>query len=43
MSEYTITITVKGVPHYFYGDDLTSPEQQAIIFLRNKDAEKEVF
>jgi len=27
----------------FKGDDLTSPEQQAIIFLKVKDAEKEEF
>lgn len=27
----------------FKGDELTSPEQQAIIFLKVKDAEKEEF
>lgn len=43
MSEYTVTVTIKGVPYYFHGDDLTSPEQQAIIFLKNKDEEKELF
>ena len=43
MDELTITVTVKGIPYYFHGDDLTSPEQQAIIFLKTKDAEKEEF
>ena len=33
MSEDTVTITIKGIPHYFKGDELTSPEQQAILFL----------
>lgn len=43
MDEYTITVTVKGIPYYFRGDEITSPEQQAIIFLKAKDAEKEEF
>ena len=34
MDSETITVTVKGVPHYFSGDELTSPEQQAVLFLR---------
>ena len=40
MDSETIIITVKGVPHYFNGDELTSPEQEAILFLREieKDA-----
>lgn len=40
MDSETITVTVKGVPYYFSGDELTSPEQQAILFLRGieKDA-----
>jgi len=40
MSEGTITVTVKGVPYFFSGDELTSPEQQAILFLKaiDKDA-----
>lgn len=40
MGSETITIIIKGVPHYFNGDELTSPEQQAILFLREieKDA-----
>ena len=39
MDDKTITITVKGVPHYFNGDELTSPEQQAILFLKEIDKE----
>jgi len=41
MDSQTITITIKGVPHYFNGDELTSPEQQAIIFLRSIEEEQE--
>lgn len=33
MNKDTVTITIKGMPHYFNGDELTSPEQQAILFL----------
>jgi len=43
MDSETITVTVKGVPHYFNGDELTSPEQQAILFLKELDQEKESF
>ncbi len=35
MNSETITVTVKGVKHFFHGDDLTSPEQQAILFLKS--------
>tara|TARA_R110002049_G_scaffold148026_1_gene310910 strand:+ start:223 stop:351 length:129 start_codon:yes stop_codon:yes gene_type:complete len=41
MDSQTITITIKGVPHYFNGDELTSPEQQAILFLRQIEEEQE--
>ena len=41
MNSETIVITVKGVKHYFNGDELTSPEQQAILFL--KEIDKEIF
>ena len=41
MNSETITITIKGVPHYFNGDELTSPEQQAILFL--KEIDKDAF
>jgi len=43
MDSETITVTVKGKPHYFNGDELTSPEQQAILFLKELDKEKESF
>ena len=32
-----------GETHEFKGDDLTSPEQQAIIFLKEQDKLKEEF
>ena len=37
MNSETITVTVKGVPHYFNGDELTSAAQKAILFLQNLD------
>ena len=33
MDENTITIVIKGVPTLFNGDELTSPESEAIEFL----------
>ena len=41
MNSTTVTVTVKGVPFYFDGDELTSPEQQAILFL--KEIDKDAF
>ena len=43
MNESTVTITIKGVEHYFNGDELTSPEEQAILFLKELSKEKDVF
>ncbi len=43
VDELTVAVTIKGKQYYFYGDALTSPEQQAIIFLKKKDEEKEIF
>lgn len=43
MNERTITITVKGVEHYFNGNELISPEREAIEFLQNLAKEKEEF
>mgnify|MGYP003648930649 CR=1 FL=1 len=37
MSSKTVTVIIKGVPHYFSGDELTSPAQQAILFLQELD------
>jgi len=35
MNSETVTVTIKGVKHYFSGDELTSAEQEAIIFLKS--------
>ena len=43
MNSETITVTVEGVPHYFNGDELTSPAQQAIAFLNAIDLEERDF
>lgn len=43
MDASTVTITIKGVEYYFNGDELTSAEQQAILFLKELDKEKEPF
>ena len=37
MNSETVTITIKGVPHYFNGDELISAMQQAILFLQELD------
>ena len=37
MNSDTIVVTVKGVPYYFNGDELTSPAQAAILFLKEID------
>ena len=43
MSEDTVTVTIKGVSHYFNGDEITSPSQQAILFLMEIDKEERAF
>ena len=43
MSEDTVTVTIKGVPHYFNCDEITSPLQQAILFLMEIDKEERAF
>lgn len=43
MNKDTVTVVIKGVSHYFNGDELTSPEQQAILFLKRLDKEKAEF
>jgi hypothetical protein len=43
MNSETITVTIKGVPHYFNGDELISPAQQAILFLMEVDEEEREF
>jgi len=43
MNKDTITIVIKGVEYYFNGDELTSPEQEAIMFLQKQEKDKELF
>ena len=39
MDSETITITIKGIPYYFNGDELTRPAQAAILFLKMVDGD----
>ena len=43
MNSETVTVIIKGVKRYFNGDDLTSAEQEAIIFLQKQDEDKREF
>ena len=43
MNEDTVTVTIKGVEHYFNGDEITSPSQEAILFLMEIDKEERAF
>lgn len=43
MNEDTVTVTIKGKPHYFNGDEITSPMQEAILFLMELDKEERAF
>tara|TARA_R110002096_G_scaffold66306_1_gene161376 strand:- start:29933 stop:30064 length:132 start_codon:yes stop_codon:yes gene_type:complete len=43
MDESTVTVTIKGKPYYFNGDEITSPEQEAILFLMEIDKEQRAF
>ena len=43
MNKDTVTVTIKGVPHYFNGNEITSPSQQAILFLMEIDKEERAF
>tara|TARA_R100000541_G_scaffold36862_1_gene44892 strand:- start:1078 stop:1209 length:132 start_codon:yes stop_codon:yes gene_type:complete len=43
MNSETVTVIIKGVKHYFNGDELTSAEQEAIIFLQKQDEDKREF
>lgn len=38
-----ITIIIDGKEYKFYGDELTSAEQAAILFLKERDKLKEEF
>ena len=43
MDKGTVTVTIKGVPHYFNGNELISAEQEAIEFLKSQDESKREF
>ena len=43
MNEHTVTVIIKGVEHHFNGDALTSPKQQAMLFLIAIVNEERVF
>ena len=43
MNADTITIIIKGVEYYFNGDDLISPEREAIEYLTKFAEDKEEF
>ena len=43
MDSETVTVTIKGVPHYFNGDEITSPSQEAILFLMEIDKKEREF
>lgn len=43
MNANTVTVTIKGVDHYFNGNDLISPEREAIEFLIKAAEDKEEF
>ena len=43
MNEHTVTVTIKGVTHYFNGNEITSPAQEAILFLMAIDKEEREF
>lgn len=36
MNEDTVTVTIKGVPHYFNSDELTSAGRKAIDFIEEQ-------
>jgi len=38
-----IKIIIGNIEHVFYGDELTSPEQQAVLFLIEQDEKKREF
>lgn len=38
-----ITVIIDGKEYKFKGDELTSPEQKAILFLHEHDRNREVF
>tara|TARA_R110002033_G_scaffold25265_4_gene58635 strand:+ start:1554 stop:1685 length:132 start_codon:yes stop_codon:yes gene_type:complete len=43
MNSDTVTIIIKGIKHYFNGNDLISPEREAIEYLTKLAEDKEEF
>lgn len=43
MEESTVTVTIKGVPHYFYSDELTSAGRKAIDFIEKQIKSEVIF
>tara|TARA_R110000737_G_C14419579_1_gene457520 strand:- start:323 stop:454 length:132 start_codon:yes stop_codon:yes gene_type:complete len=43
MNEDTVTVTIKGVEHYFNDDELTSAGRKAIDFIEEKIKEEVIF
>lgn len=43
MEESTVTVTIKGKPYYFNGDELTSAGRKAIEFLEQQVKNEVIF
>jgi hypothetical protein len=43
MDESTVTVTIKGVPHYFNSDELTSAGRKAIDFIKEQIKDEVIF
>lgn len=43
MDSETVTITIKGQPVYFNGDELTSPIEEAIEYLKELSEQEREF
>ena len=43
MDKDTVTVTIKGKPHYFYTDELTSAGRKAIEFIEEQIKDEVIF
>jgi hypothetical protein len=43
MEESTVTVTIKGKPYYFNGDELTSAGRKAIDFIEEQIKDEVIF
>tara|TARA_R110000803_G_scaffold34063_2_gene74530 strand:+ start:739 stop:870 length:132 start_codon:yes stop_codon:yes gene_type:complete len=43
MNKDTVTVTIKGIPHYFSGDELTSAGRKAIDFIEEQIKDEVIF